>query len=39
MLTPDLKTAWVNVAGADYLAVIDVAAGQVIGEVRTGKFP
>lgn len=39
MLTPDLKTAWVNLAGADRLAVIDVAAGQVIGQVQTGKFP
>jgi hypothetical protein len=39
MLTPDLKTAWVNVAGGDYLAVIDLAAGEVTDEVATGKFP
>ena len=39
MLTPDLKTAWVNVAGEDYLAVIDIAAGEVTAHVSTGKFP
>ena len=39
MLTPDLKTAWVNVAGEDYLAVIDIAAGEVTAHVPTGKFP
>jgi DNA-binding beta-propeller fold protein YncE len=39
MLTPDLKTAWVNVAGGDYLAVIDLASGEVTDEVATGKFP
>lgn len=39
MLTPDLKSAWVNVAGGDYLAVIDLAAGEVTDEIATGAFP
>ena len=39
MLTPDRKTAWVNVAGDDYLAVLDLASGEVVDEVTTGKFP
>jgi hypothetical protein len=39
MLTPDFKTAWVNVAGGDYLAVIDLASGEVRDQIATGKFP
>ena len=39
MLTPDRKTAWVNVAGGDYLAVIDLASGEVTDEIATGAFP
>lgn len=39
MLTPDRTTAWVNAAGDDALLVLDVASGQVAGEVRTGKYP
>ena len=39
MLTPDRATAWVNVAGDDELAVIDLASGQVTARVPTGKFP
>ena len=39
MLTPDLKTAWVNVETDDFLAAIDVGSGQVADVVRTGKFP
>ena len=39
MLTPDVETAWVNVAGGDYLAVIDLASGEVTDEIATGKFP
>jgi DNA-binding beta-propeller fold protein YncE len=39
MLTPDHKTAWVNVAGDDYLAVLDLQMGQVVDEVKTGKYP
>jgi len=39
MLTPDLKTAWVNVAGADSLAVIDLASGEVTDEIATGAYP
>ena len=39
MLTPDRKTAWVNVAGGDYLAVLDLATGEVADQVATGRFP
>ncbi|HXI17131.1 MAG TPA: hypothetical protein VNM48_12245 [Chloroflexota bacterium] len=39
MLTPDKKTAWLNVAGDDFLAVIDVGSGEMAGQVKTGKFP
>ncbi len=39
MLTPDRKSAWVNVAGGDYLAVLDLASGEVVDEVATGKYP
>jgi DNA-binding beta-propeller fold protein YncE len=39
MLTPDRKTAWVNVAGDNYLAVLDLATGTIVDEVTTGKFP
>ena len=39
MLTPDLKEAWVNVAGADLLAVFDVASGQVVARIETGAYP
>lgn len=39
MLAPDFKTAWVNVAGGDYLAVLDTGSGEVIDEITTGKFP
>ena len=39
MLTPDRTTAWLNVAGDDALAVLDLATGEVIDEVTTGKFP
>jgi DNA-binding beta-propeller fold protein YncE len=39
MLTPDHKTAWVNVAGDDALAVLDLASGEVIDSVTTGTFP
>jgi DNA-binding beta-propeller fold protein YncE len=39
MLTPDRKTAWVNVAGGGYLAVIDLASGEITDEVATGTFP
>ena len=39
MLTPDRTRAWVNVAGGDYLAVLDLASGEVTDEVKTGKFP
>lgn len=39
MLTPDRQRAWVNVAGGDFLAEIDIASGQVINQVKTGKFP
>jgi hypothetical protein len=39
MLTADRKTAWVNVAGDNSLAVLDLASGEVADEVTTGKFP
>ena len=39
MLTPDRKTAWLNIAGGDYLAVLDLESGQVEAEIATGKFP
>ena len=39
MLTPDRTTAWVNVAGDDSLAVLDLDSGEVIETVTTGKFP
>jgi DNA-binding beta-propeller fold protein YncE len=39
MLTPDRRSAWVNVAGEDFLAVLDVASGQMVAQVKTGKFP
>ena len=39
MLTPDRKTAWLNVAGANALAALDIASGQVIAEVATGAYP
>ena len=39
MLTPDRSTAWVNIAGGDYVAVLDLGTGEVVDEIRTGKFP
>jgi DNA-binding beta-propeller fold protein YncE len=39
MLLPDKKTAAINVAGDNVLAVIDVASGQIMRKVPTGKFP
>ena len=39
MLTPDRATAWVNVAGGDYVAVLNLGTGEVVDEIRTGKFP
>jgi DNA-binding beta-propeller fold protein YncE len=39
MLLPDKKTAAINVAGDNMIAVIDVAASEIIRKVPTGKFP
>jgi DNA-binding beta-propeller fold protein YncE len=39
MLLPDRKTAAINVAGDNAIAVIDVASGQILRKVPTGKFP
>ena len=39
MLTPDRSTAWVNVAGGDYVGVLDLVTGEVVDDIRTGKFP
>jgi DNA-binding beta-propeller fold protein YncE len=39
MLLPDKKTAAINVAGDNAIAVINVASGQIIRKVQTGNFP
>lgn len=39
MLTPDRATAWLNIAGENALAAIDIASGQVIARVPTGAYP
>jgi len=39
MLLPDKKTAAINVAGDNVIAVLDVASGQIVRKVPTGKFP
>jgi DNA-binding beta-propeller fold protein YncE len=39
MLLPDKKTAAINVAGDNMIAVIDVASSQIMRKVPTGKFP
>ncbi|HEV7666759.1 MAG TPA: cytochrome D1 domain-containing protein [Chloroflexota bacterium] len=39
MLLPDKKTAAINVAGDNVIAVVDVASSQIIRKVPTGKFP
>jgi hypothetical protein len=39
VLTPDNKRGFVNCAGSDFLAVVDPAAGEVIGRVETGAYP
>jgi hypothetical protein len=38
-LTPDRGTAWFNAAGANLLVAVDLAAGAVAAEVKTGAFP
>ena len=39
MLMPDKKTAAINVAGDNVIAVVDVASSQIMRKVPTGKFP
>ncbi len=39
MLMNDLRTAWVNVAGGNCLAVLDTVKGSVVDQVDAGKFP
>ncbi|HLZ72807.1 MAG TPA: hypothetical protein VKV26_23120 [Dehalococcoidia bacterium] len=39
VLTPDRTTAYVNIAGDNAIAAIDLAAGEVSGRVDTGHFP
>jgi hypothetical protein len=39
MLTPERDRAWLNVAGDDHLAVVDLTAGEVIDRVTTGAYP
>lgn len=38
-LTADRATAWVNIAGDDALAVVNLDAGEVVARVPTGRFP
>ena len=39
MLLPDKKTAAINVAGDNVIAVVDVSSSQIVRKVPTGKFP
>lgn len=39
MLGTDLATAWVNLAGDDAIAVLDLDRGEVIDRIATGAFP
>jgi hypothetical protein len=39
MLTPDRRTAWVNIGCEDLLAVLDIGSAQMVAQVKTGKFP
>ncbi len=39
MFTPDRRTAWVLVAGEDFLAALAIGLGQMAPQVKTGKFP
>jgi DNA-binding beta-propeller fold protein YncE len=39
MLLPDRKTAAINVAGDNTIAVVDVASSEIVRKVPTGKFP
>jgi hypothetical protein len=39
MLTPERSNAWLNIAGDNHVAVIDLAAGEVIDRIATGAFP
>jgi DNA-binding beta-propeller fold protein YncE len=39
MLLPDRKTAAINVAGDNVIAVIDVASGQIKQKLSVGSFP
>ncbi len=39
MLADGGATAWVNLAGSNALAVIDLETGEVVDRVETGEFP
>jgi YVTN family beta-propeller protein len=39
MLTPDRQSAWVNLAGSNEIAVLDVPTRSVVARIPTGKFP
>lgn len=39
VLTPDRRRGFVNAANSDFVAVVDPAAGRVIGHVPTGAYP
>lgn len=39
VLTPDSRRGFVNVAGDDFLAVVDPRAGEVVGQIETGAYP
>lgn len=39
VLTPDGRRGFVNVAGDDFLAVVDPRAGEVVGQIETGAYP
>jgi hypothetical protein len=39
VLSPDLRRGFVNAAGSDLVAVVDIARREVVGRVRTGAYP
>jgi hypothetical protein len=38
MLMPDRRTACVNVAGDNFLKVLDIGSGQMVAQVKTSTF-
>jgi hypothetical protein len=39
MLAPDRSKAWLNIAGDNHIAVLDLEAGAVTDRITTGAFP